>query len=250
MNVTPDGDYQTYKGSDGRYVRDHFFGRDPRTEELVRDLSDDEIWNLKRGGHDYRKVYAAYAAAREHHGHPTVILAKTIKGYTLGPTFEARNATHQMKKLTLADLKGFRDQLRIPVSDEALERDPYLPPYYQPGPEAPEIQYLMERRRALGGPVPQRRVRAKPLTLPGHKPYDVVAKGSGKKEVATTMAFVRVLRELAKDPQVGPQTSRSGRGLTPPAAGRLRPWREMPHRQPTLALDILIASAYFSSKNE
>jgi pyruvate dehydrogenase E1 component len=205
MNVTPDGDYQTYKAKDGGYVRDHFFGRDPRTKELVQGLSDEQIWSLKRGGHDYHKIYAAYAAARQHHGQPTVILAKTIKGYTLGPTFEGRNATHQMKKLSLADLKGFRDQLRIPVSDEALERDPSLPPYYHPGPDVPEIEYLIERRRALGGPVPQRRVRAKPLTLPGRKAYDVVANGSGKKEVATTMAFVRVLRELVKDPQVGPR---------------------------------------------
>ncbi len=205
MNVTPDGDYQTYKANDGGYVRDHFFGRDPRTKEMVRDLSDEEIWNLKRGGHDYRKVYAAYAAACEHHGQPTVVLAKTIKGYTLGPHFEARNATHQMKKLTLADLKAFRDQLRIPVSDQDLERDPYLPPYYHPGPDAPEIEYLLERRHQLGGPVPERRVRAKPLTLPGPGPYDVVAKGSGRQEVATTMAFVRLLRELAKDPEVGPR---------------------------------------------
>ncbi|MBV8992513.1 MAG: pyruvate dehydrogenase (acetyl-transferring), homodimeric type, partial [Pseudonocardiales bacterium] len=203
MNVTRDGDYQTYKANDGGYVREHFFGRDPRTEELVRRLSDEEIWSLKRGGHDYRKIYAAYAAAREYHGKPTVILAKTIKGYTLGPTFEARNATHQMKKLTLDDLKGFRDQLRIPVSDQALEGNPSMPPYYHPGSDAPEIEYLMERRRALGGPLPQRRVRAKPLTLPGRKTYDVVAKGSGKKDVATTMAFVRVLRELVKDPEIG-----------------------------------------------
>ncbi|HKS52871.1 MAG TPA: pyruvate dehydrogenase (acetyl-transferring), homodimeric type [Pseudonocardiaceae bacterium] len=205
MNVTPDGDYQTYKASGGGYVRDHFFGRDPRTKELAGGLSDEQIWSLKRGGHDYRKIYAAYAAAREHHGQPTVILAKTIKGYTLGPTFEGRNATHQMKKLTLDDLKRFRDELGIPVSDEALEADPSLPPYYHPGPDAPEIEYLMERRRALGGPVPQRRVRAKPLALPERKAYDVVARGSGTKEVATTMAFVRVLRELVKDPQIGPR---------------------------------------------
>ena len=133
MNVTPDGDYQTYKANDGGYVRDHFFGRDPRTKALVEPMSDAEIWGLRRGGHDYRKVYAAYAAALEHHGQPTVILAKTIKGYGLGAHFAGRNATHQMKKLSLADLKQFRDEQRIPISDATLEADPYLPPYYHPG---------------------------------------------------------------------------------------------------------------------
>ena len=137
MNVTPDGDYQTYKANDGAFVRDHFFGRDPRTKELVKDLTDQEIWNLKRGGHDYRKVHAAYAAAMAHKGQPTVILAHTIKGYTLGKHFEGRNATHQMKKLTLDDLKAFRDMQHIPISDAELEKDPYLPPYYHPGADAP-----------------------------------------------------------------------------------------------------------------
>ncbi len=202
MNVTPDGDYQTYKANDGSYVREHFFGRDPRTKDLVRELSDADIWNLKRGGHDYRKVHAAYAAALEHHGQPTVILAKTIKGYGLG-SFEGRNATHQMKKLTLDDLKAFRDEQRIPISDEELERDPYLPPYYHPGPDAPEIEYMMERRRLLGGNVPERRVRYTPLVLPGDPVYDVVRRGSGRQEVATTMAFVRLLRELVKDEKIG-----------------------------------------------
>ncbi|MHA6626114.1 pyruvate dehydrogenase (acetyl-transferring), homodimeric type [Pseudonocardia sichuanensis] len=203
MNQTPDGDYQTYKANDGGYVRDHFFGRDPRTKALVEPMSDADIWNLKRGGHDYRKVYAAYAAALEHEGQPTVILAKTIKGYGLGSHFAGRNATHQMKKLSLDDLKEFRDSQRIPISDKALEADPYLPPYYHPGEDAPEIRYMQERRRALGGHLPSRRVTAKPLVLPGDKVYDVVRKGSGKQEVATTMAFVRVLRELVKDKEIG-----------------------------------------------
>ncbi|SHK23738.1 pyruvate dehydrogenase E1 component [Pseudonocardia thermophila] len=203
MNSTPDGDYQTYKANDGAYVRDHFFGRDPRTKALVEKMSDEEIWNLKRGGHDYRKVYAAYAAAMEHHGQPTVILAKTIKGYGLGKSFAGRNATHQMKKLSLADLKQFRDEQRIPISDKVLEENPYMPPYYHPGMDAPEIQYMLERRRALGGPLPSRRVAAKPLVLPGDKVYDAIRKGSGKQEVATTMAFVRLLRELVKDPEIG-----------------------------------------------
>ena len=116
MNKTPDGDFQTYKSENGAFVRENFFGRDPRTAGMVSSWSDDEIWNLKRGGHDYQKLYAAYKAASEHNGRPTVILAKTIKGWTLGSHFEARNSTHQMKKMTLDDLKNFRDRLLIPVS--------------------------------------------------------------------------------------------------------------------------------------
>ncbi|MEU5843206.1 pyruvate dehydrogenase (acetyl-transferring), homodimeric type [Rhodococcus sp. NPDC047139] len=203
MNVTPDGDYQTYKANDGAFVREHFFGRDPRTKELVKDLSDQDIWNLKRGGHDYRKIYAAYKAAMEHKGQPTVILAHTIKGYTLGKHFEGRNATHQMKKLTLEDLKYFRDVQRIPISDAELEKDPKLPPYYHPGFESPEIQYMLERRRSLGGFLPERRTTAKPLQLPPEKTYDVIRKGSGKQDVATTMATVRVLKELLRDKEIG-----------------------------------------------
>ena len=203
MNTTPDGDYQTYKANDGAYVRDHFFGRDPRTKALVEPLSDDQIWGLKRGGHDYRKVHAAYKAATEHNGQPTVILAKTIKGYGLGSHFAGRNATHQMKKLTLDDLKQFRDEQRIPISDATLEADPYLPPYYHPGADAPEIKYMEERRRSLGGPLPSRRTTSKALVLPGDKVYDGIKRGSGKQEVATTMAFVRLLRDLIKDPELG-----------------------------------------------
>ncbi|SFE55689.1 pyruvate dehydrogenase E1 component [Actinopolyspora alba] len=205
MNTTPDGDYQTYKANDGAFVREHFFGRDPRTKEMVKNFTDDQIWGLRRGGHDYRKLYAAYKAAMEHHGQPTVILAKTIKGYGLGAHFEGRNATHQMKKLALDDLKLFRDSLRIPISDAQLEQDPYLPPYYHPGEDAPEIQYLRQRRNRLGGYLPERRTPAKPLVLPGDKVYDVVRQGSGKQEVATTMAFVRLLKDLAKDPEIGPR---------------------------------------------
>jgi pyruvate dehydrogenase E1 component len=139
----------------------------------------------------------------EHHGQPTVILAKTIKGYGLGAHFAGRNATHQMKKLSLDDLKQFRDEQRIPISDATLEADPYLPPYYHPGKDAPEIRYMAERRSRLGGALPSRRVVAKPLVLPGDKVYDVVRRGSGKQEVATTMAFVRLLRELIKDKEIG-----------------------------------------------
>ncbi|WP_431963584.1 pyruvate dehydrogenase (acetyl-transferring), homodimeric type [Nocardia sp. bgisy134] len=203
MNTTPDGDFQTYKANDGAYVRDHFFGRDPRTKALVQNMSDQDIWNLKRGGHDYRKVYAAYAAAMAHKGQPTVILAKTIKGYTLGKHFEGRNATHQMKKLTLQDLKDFRDLQRIPITDAELEKDPYLPPYYHPGMEAREIQYMLDRRQALGGFLPERRSLAKPLQLPGDEAYRSVRKGSGKQNVATTMALVRLMKELLRDKEIG-----------------------------------------------
>jgi pyruvate dehydrogenase E1 component len=199
MNTTPDGDYQTYKANDGAYVREHFFGRDPRTKALVQDMSDDEIWSLKRGGHDYRKVYAAYRAAIEHKGQPTVILAKTIKGYSLGKHFQGRNATHQMKKLALEDLKAFRDAQRIPVSDQQLEENPYLPPYFHPGSDSAEIRYLLDRRRALGGFVPERRTKSKALTLPARDTYKTIKKGSGQQEVATTMATVRIFKEVLRD---------------------------------------------------
>ncbi|MFM9274751.1 transketolase-like TK C-terminal-containing protein, partial [Pseudarthrobacter sp. NKDBFgelt] len=170
---------------------------------LVADLTDDQIWNLKRGGHDYRKVYAAYKAATEFKGKPTVILAKTVKGYGLGPHFEGRNATHQMKKLTLDDLKKFRDHLRIPVTDDQLEKDLYQPPYYHPGTDAPEIKYMMERRAALGGSVPERRSKHAEITLPEAKSYEVAKRGSGKQQAATTMAFVRLLKDLMRDKNFG-----------------------------------------------
>jgi pyruvate dehydrogenase E1 component len=205
MNSTPDGDYQTYKANDGAYVRDHFFGRDPRTKALVEPMTDSEIWNLKRGGHDYRKVYAAYRAAVDHKGQPTVVLAKTIKGYSLGAHFQGRNATHQMKKLALADLKAFRDSMRIPISDAELEADPYLPPYYHPGPDAPELRYMLDRRRTLGGFLPERRTKAKTLKLPGREVYRALKKGSGSQEVATTMATVRTFKELLRDTEIGPR---------------------------------------------
>ena len=203
MNQTPDGDYQTYKAESGAYVREHFFGRDPRVAEMVKDYSDDQLWKLKRGGHDYRKVYAAFKAATEHTGQPTVILAKTIKGYGLGPSFEGRNATHQMKKLTLENLKDFRDAMQIPIPDAVLEENPYLPPFYHPGENDPAIQYLLERRRALGGFVPERRSRYAQLALPDDSAYEVARRGSGKQEIATTMAFARLLKDLLKSPDFG-----------------------------------------------
>ncbi|HNQ06725.1 MAG TPA: pyruvate dehydrogenase (acetyl-transferring), homodimeric type [Tetrasphaera sp.] len=204
MNQTPDGDYQTFRANDGKYVRDFFFGRDPRTRKMVEKWSDDDIWwKLKRGGHDYHKVYAAYRAALAHEGQPTVILVKTIKGYSLGSHFAGRNATHQMKKMTLDDLKGFRDTLHIPISDAVLEADPYLPPYYHPGFEDDAIKYALEMRGKLGGGLPQRRVDYTPIKLPGDDAYRVVKKGSGKQQIATTMAWVRLLKDLMREPEFG-----------------------------------------------
>jgi pyruvate dehydrogenase E1 component len=201
MNTTPDGQFQTYAVESGEYIRENFFGGDPRLRAMVAHLSDDQLRNLPRGGHDYRKVYAAFKAAREHVGQPTVILAHTIKGWTLGPDFEARNATHQMKKLTVAELKEFRDRLYLPIPDAALEAE--LPPYYHPGENSDEIAYMQERRAALGGYLPKRVVRSKPLTLPGEAVYEELKHGSGKQSVATTMAFVRLLKDLMKDPGIG-----------------------------------------------
>jgi pyruvate dehydrogenase E1 component len=203
MNVTPDGDYQTYKTESGAYVRENFFGRDERALALVKDYTDDQIWGLKRGGHDYRKVYAAYKAAVEHKGQPTVIIAKTIKGYGLGKHFEGRNATHQMKKMTLDDLKHFRDEMHIPIADAQLEENPYLPPYYNPGQQDETIQYLLERRRALGGFLPERRSTHVGLTLPDDSAYAQPKKGSGTQEIASTMAFVRLLKDLLRSKDFG-----------------------------------------------
>ena len=201
MNTTPDGQFQTYSVEPGSYTREHFFGSDPRLRAMVEHLSDDELRNLPRGGHDYRKVYAAFKAAREHVGQPTVILTHTIKGWTLGKDFEARNATHQMKKLSHAELKEFRDRLYLPIPDSALEAE--LPPYYHPGEDSSEIQYMKERRAALGGVLPRRVVRAKPLPQPPDALFDDFRRGSGKQSVATTMAFVRILKDLMKDPVIG-----------------------------------------------
>jgi pyruvate dehydrogenase E1 component len=201
MNRTPDGDFQTFKAESGKYVRDNFFGRDPRTAAMVSSWSDDDIWNLKRGGHDYQKLYAAYKSATEFKGQPTVILAKTIKGWTLGSHFEGRNATHQMKKLKKDDLIALRDRLYLEIPDDKL--DEKLPPYFHPGPESPEFKYMMERRSQLGGSIPKRRSKSRPLPQPDDSHYEVVKRGSGHQEVATTMAFVRLLKDLAKDQGLG-----------------------------------------------
>jgi pyruvate dehydrogenase E1 component len=203
LNTIPDGDMQTYAGKDGAYVREHLFGRDSRAAAMVKDWSDAELWQLQRGGHDFRKVYAAYQRATESTGAPTVILAHTIKGYFLGSHFTARMATHQMKKLALDELKDFRDRLELPITDAQLEQNPYMPPYFHPGAEDPRIAYALERRRALGGFVPERRHRPAPLALPEPAAYDGLKKGSGRQKVATTMAWVRLLKDLLREKGFG-----------------------------------------------
>uniref|UniRef100_A0AAU2V9T3 Pyruvate dehydrogenase E1 component n=1 Tax=Streptomyces sp. NBC_00003 TaxID=2903608 RepID=A0AAU2V9T3_9ACTN len=201
MNTTPDGQFQTYATETGGYIRDHFFGDDQRLRAMVEGMTDQQILHLGRGGHDHRKIFAAFSAAKAHKGQPTVILAHTVKGWTLGPNFEGRNATHQMKKLTVDDLKGFRDRLHIPITDRELESG--APPYYHPGRDSEEIQYMHDRRLGLGGYVPTRVVRSKPLNLPEDKTYAVAKKGSGQQSIATTMAFVRILKDLMRDKEIG-----------------------------------------------
>ena len=201
MNSTPDGDFQTFKAESGAFVREHFFGRDPRTRGMVEHMTDAEIWALKRGGHDIRKVYAAYDAALHHAGQPTAVLAQTIKGSMLGPHFESRNATHQMKKLRSGDLKAFRDRLQIPIGDSELDAD--LPPYIRLEPGSAELDYLHECRRQLGGYLPRRTGPAAPLPLPTSPAYEVMTRGSGRQAVATTMAFVRLLKGLMEDAEMG-----------------------------------------------
>ncbi|MFI6682091.1 pyruvate dehydrogenase (acetyl-transferring), homodimeric type [Streptomyces sp. NPDC050485] len=201
MNTTPDGQFQTYATETGAYIREHFFGDDHRLRAMVENMTDQQILHLGRGGHDHKKVYAAFAAAKAHKGQPTVVLAQTVKGWTLGPNFEGRNATHQMKKLTVDDLKGFRDRLHIPITDQELESG--APPYYHPGRGSEEIQYMHDRRLGLGGYVPTRVVRSKPLNLPEDKTYEAAKKGSGQQSIATTMAFVRILKDLMRDKEIG-----------------------------------------------
>ncbi len=205
MNSTPDGQFQTYSVESGEYIRESFFGSDPRLRRMVEHLTDDDIRRLPRGGHDYRKVYAAFDAATRHVGQPTVILAKTIKGWTI-ESLEGKNATHQMKKLTIPDVKKFRDRLNLPISDKEID-ETYertgVPPLFHPGEKAPEIEYMLERRSQLGGSLPRRLVRAKPLKLPGDAVYAELKQGSGKQSVATTMALVRLLKDLMKDPEIG-----------------------------------------------
>ena len=205
MNTTPDGQFQTYSTEDGGYVRDHFFGGDQRLAAMVEHMSDSQIEKLPRGGHDYRKVYSAFDAATKHVGQPTVILAHTIKGWTID-ALEGKNATHQMKKLTPADLKKYRDRLYLPISDRELEESYDKTggaPFFHPGMDSPEIEYMLERRRALGGSLPKRVKRATDLKLPGNEIYAELKQGSGKNKIATTMAVVRLLKDWMKDPGIG-----------------------------------------------
>ena len=206
MNTTVDGEFQRYTIEDGNYIRENFFGPDPRLREMVSHLTDDDLRLLPRGCHDYRKLYAAYRAAIENtgSGRPTAILCKTVKGWTLGDEIEGRNATHQIKKMTSAQLKTLRDRLHLneEISDAALEADD--PPYYRPPQDSVEFQYMIERRRALGGSMPKRTtVARKVLTLPSDDAFKEFDNGSAAQSVSTTMGFTRLLRNLARDKDFG-----------------------------------------------
>ncbi|MFJ2824271.1 pyruvate dehydrogenase (acetyl-transferring), homodimeric type [Streptomyces toxytricini] len=204
LRETPDAQFQTYATRDAAYIREHFFGGDPALVALgalVSDAKIAECFHTSRGGHEPRKVYAAYKAALEHKGAPTVILAQTVKGYTLGAGFESKNANHQMKKLTIDEFKGMRDLLGLPIPDSAFEGG--VVPYGHPGADSPEVRYLQERRAALGGPAPARRVHQVPLPQPADKSFAPLLKGSGKQEMATTMAFVRLVKDLMRDKETG-----------------------------------------------
>jgi pyruvate dehydrogenase E1 component len=204
MGETIDGDYQRAAVEDGAYIRENFFGPDPRLRKLVEHLSDDDLKALPRGGHDYQKVYAAFKAAAETTDQPTVILAKTIKGWTLGEGFEGRNATHQIKKMTKTQLLELRERLHVEeeIPEESLEDG--IPPYFRPSPDSPERQYLMDRRRALDGPLPSRIIRdRRALKLPGESPFLDLQKGSAGRPVSTTMAFTSLLRDLLRDEAFG-----------------------------------------------
>jgi pyruvate dehydrogenase E1 component len=203
MTTTLDGDYQQYATESGAFIREHFFGPDPRLRHMVEHLTDAELQALPRGGHDYHKLYAAYKAAVEHEGAPTVILAKTVKGWTLGPEIEARNATHQIKKMTKVQLRALRDRLHLAeeVPDSALEASE--PPYYRPPPGSEHDEYLRARRAALHGSLPRRVLRAKALAAPAPGTFDELLSGSAKQAVSTTMGFARLLRALVRDRSIG-----------------------------------------------
>ena len=205
MNSTPDGEFQRYAVADGAYIREHFFGPDPRLRRLVEHMSDSDLQRLRRGGHDYRKLHAAYKVATELEGAPVVILAKTVKGWALGEAIEARNVTHQAKKMTVTDLKSFRDRLGLPLSDRDLDSE--LPPYYRPPQHTSTVEYMLWRRKELGGLIPERRVSYTAPKLPGKDTYDEFLTGTEDKktEVATTQAFVRLLRVLLRDDEIGPR---------------------------------------------
>ena len=195
MDEAVDGEYQNFKAKGGAYTREHFFGKYPELKAMVANMSDEDIWQLKRGGHDSTKVYNAYRAATEHEGQPTVILAKTVKGYGMGEAGEGQNITHQQKKMAENALKEFRDRFHIPVPDDKVADAPF----YKPAEDSPEIKYLHERREALGGYLPERRITAEPVEIPDLSAFQVLLKDSGEREMSTTMAFVRALSIIARD---------------------------------------------------
>ena len=199
MEEAVDGEYQAFKAKGGVYTREHFFGKYPELKAMVANMTDEDIWRLNRGGHDPHKLYAAYAAAVKHQGQPTVILAKTVKGYGMGEAGEGQNITHQQKKMGEDALKAFRDRFNIPISDEEIADMPF----YKPPEDSAEIQYLKARRKALGGYLPSRRINADPLPIPELKAFEAQLKGTGEREISTTMAFVRILTTLTRDKNIG-----------------------------------------------
>ena len=199
MEEVVDGNYQAYKARGGAYTREHFFGASPELRAMVANLSDEDIWRLNRGGHDPHKVYAAYAAAIEHEGRPTVILAKTVKGYGMGMAGEGQNITHQQHEMGLQSLREFRDRFNIPISDDELAETPF----YRPPEDSPEVQYMKQRREALGGVLPQRRSSAEPLDVPELDAFAPLLEDTGEREISTTMAVVRMLQILTRDKHVG-----------------------------------------------
>lgn len=194
-----DGEYQAFKAKNGAFVREHFFGKYPELAALVANLTDDDIWRLNRGGHDPHKVYAAYAEAVAHTGQPTVILAKTVKGYGMGEAGEGQNITHQQKKMGEEALRAFRDRFAIPIPDDRIA----AAPFYRPAEDSPELRYLRERREALGGYLPSRKVTAPPLPAPPLHLFDAQLRGTGEREISTTMAFIRILTQLCRDRELG-----------------------------------------------
>jgi pyruvate dehydrogenase E1 component len=199
MDEAVDGEYQAYKAKGGAYTREHFFGKYPELKEMVANMSDEDIWRLNRGGHDPHKIYAAYAAAAKHTGQPTVILAKTVKGYGMGEAGEGQNITHQLKKMREDELLAFRKRFNIPLSEEECIKAPF----YKPPEDSPEMQYLRERRQALGGYLPARRHNIPSLQIPDLSAFELLLKGSEDREMSTTMAFVRLLASLTRDKKIG-----------------------------------------------
>ena len=199
MEEAVDGEYQAFKAHGGAYTREHFFGKYPELKAMVSNMTDEDIWRLNRGGHDPHKVYAAYAAAVAHTGQPTVILAKTVKGYGMGESGEGQNITHQQKKMAEDSLRAFRDRFNIPLDDDAVSEAPY----YRPPEDSPEMVYMQERRRALGGHLPVRRTTSESLKIPALETFKAQLEGTGEREISTTMAFVRILTTLVRDKNIG-----------------------------------------------